>query len=45
MTEYPPEVVKLIESLIKLKCSEDKHEFMIGYQLLQSWDYERTRRK
>jgi len=44
MSEYPPEVVKLIQAIIKLKCSDDEHESMIGHKLLSAWDYERARR-
>ena len=44
MSEYPPEVAKLIEAIIKLKCSDDEREYMIGHRLLSAWDYERTRR-
>lgn len=39
--EYPPEVVRLVQALIKLKCSDDEREYMIGHKLLSIWDYER----
>lgn len=35
---YPIEVDVLIHELVKLKCSLDKEEYLIGHRLLSIWD-------